>query len=166
MAILLRKNLFFSYCLSLILTIASSFFIVACQSSKTTTLDSYSSTKIPRDFQLLLEEGGGFTGQRTGYLVDSSGNVISWRGIYPEKNIERTAKLDQQQFETLWQTIARARFFELDTTGSGNVTVAMQVSANGKVHRTSWEKPSGTQSPPPPVQVLYDSCCTLITRAK
>jgi len=152
--------------LSSILIIVTGLFIVSCQSSETTKPDLYSQTSAPSDFQLVIGEGGGFTGQWNGYIVDSAGTVSTWRGISPDQNVKRTAKLARKQFDKLWQVIANARFFEIDTTGTGNMTVALQVTANETVHRTSWAKPSGIRSPLAPVQVLYDSCRAIVSRAK
>ena len=149
-----------------ILILASGLLVISCQSAETTKPDLTPSSTIPSDFQLVIGEGGGFTGLWNGYVVDSTGAVSTWRGISPEQNAKRTAKLARQQFAKLWQTIVNARFFDIDSSGTGNVTVAMQVTANGTVHRTSWAKPTGTQSPLTPVQVLYDSCRTIVTRAK
>jgi hypothetical protein len=114
----------------------------------------------------VIGEGGGFTGQWNGYVVDSTGTVSSWRGTSPEQNVKRTAKLGRQQFDKLWHVITNGRFFEIDSAGTGNMTVAMQVAANGTVHRTSWQKPVGTRSRLTPVQLVYDSCRTIVSRAK
>lgn len=159
------KNRFGFPILASIVIIATAFFIASCHSSETAKPE-LSSTTIPSDFQLVIGEGGGFTGQWSGYLVDSTGAVSTWRGISPEQNVKRTAKLARQQFAKLWQTIVNARFFDIDSSGTGNMTVAMQVTANGTVHRTSWAKPSGTRSPLTQVQALYDTCRTIVTRAK
>lgn len=150
----------------LFLTIATGLLLASCQSSEATRPDIYSLTSAPKDFQLVIGEGGGFTGVWNGHIVDSTGTVSSWRGISPDQNIKRTGKLNRQQLEKIWQMIVNARFFDIDTTGTGNMTVAMQVSASGTVHRTSWAKPSGTRSPLAPVQLLYDSCRTIVSRAK
>jgi hypothetical protein len=166
MAQLLEKRQICFPRLSLFLTIATGIFLASCQSSDTTRPDIYSQSSAPKDFQLMIGEGGGFTGIWTGYVVDSTGTVSSWRGISPDQNTKRTGKLGRQQFEKIWQMILNARFFDIDSTGTGNMTVAMQVSASGTVHRTSWAKPSGTRSPLAPVQLLYDSCRTIVSRAK
>jgi hypothetical protein len=149
-----------------ILIIGTALLLASCQSSETTKTDLYSQTSAPSDFQLVIGEGGGFTGQWNGFVVDSTGAVSSWRGTTPEQNVKRIAKLARQQYEKLWQMIINARYFDIDTTGTGNMTVAMQVTANGTVHRTSWSKPSGTRTRLAPVQVLYDSCRTIVNRGK
>ena len=149
-----------------LLCIVSVLTILSCQSSDMTKSDIHSLTSAPSDFQLVIGEGGGFTGQWNGYVVDSTGTVSSWHGTSPEQNVERSTKLARPLFIRLWQTITNARFFEIDTTGTGNMTVAMQVTANGTVHRTSWAKPFGTRSHLAPVEVLYDSCRTIVARGK
>ena len=161
-----RENNIDSYILVSILTIATGLFLVSCQSSKATKPDLSSLESVPSDFQLVIGEGGGFTGQWSGYVVDSLGTVFSWRGTSPDRNLKRTTTLARPQFDKLWQMISNARFFEFDTTGTGNMTVAMQVTAGGTVHRTSWAKPSGTRPRLAPVQMLYDSCRTIVTRGK
>jgi hypothetical protein len=162
----LKESGFRFFLLSSILTIGTGLLFVSCQSSETTKPDFYTQTSAPSDFQLMIGEGGGFTGQWNGYVVDSTGTVSTWRGSSPDQNVKRTVKLARQQFDRLWRTIANARFFDIDTIGTGNMTVAMQVTANGTVHRASWAKPSGTRSHLAPVQVLYDSCRTIVSRVK
>jgi hypothetical protein len=149
-----------------VLAFTSVLLVASCQSSETAKPELTPSTTIPSDFQLVIGEGGGFTGQWRGYIVDSAGMVSTWTGTSPEQNVKRSAELARRQFDKLWQLIANSRFFETDSTGTGNMTVALQVTANGKVHRTSWAKPSGTRSPLAPVQVLYDSCRTIVSRGK
>jgi hypothetical protein len=160
------ENRFSFLVLCSILTIGTALLSLSCQSSEAAKPDPYSQPSVPSDFQLVIEEGGGFTGQWNGYIVDSIGIVSSWRGTSPEQNVKRTAKLAHQQLDKLWQTIANARFFDIDTTGTGNMTVAMQVTAYGTVHRTSWAKPTGTRAHLASVQVLYDSCRTIVIRGK
>jgi hypothetical protein len=160
------ENRFFLLTLSSFLAIASGLFLISCQSTETTKSDPKASATIPSDFQLVMGEGGGFSGQWNGYVVDSTGTVSTWRGISHDQNVKRSTKLARKQFEKLWQVITNGHFFDIDTTGTENMTVAMQVTANGTVHRTSWAKPSGTRSPLTPVQLLYDSCRTIVTRGK
>jgi hypothetical protein len=162
----LEENGLSSNILISILTIGIGVLLAACQSSETSKPDIYFQTSAPRDFQLVIGEGGGFTGQWNGFVVDSTGTVSSWRGTTPEQNVKHTTKLARAQFDKLWQMIVNARYFEIDTSGTGNMTVAMQVTANGTVHRTSWSKPSGARTRLAPVQVLYDSCRTLVSRGK
>jgi hypothetical protein len=162
----LRETKFCSSILTLVPAIAIGLWLNSCGSSEATKPDLYSLTSVPSDFQLVIGEGGGFTGQWSGYVVDSVGAVSSWRGTSPEQNVKRTTKLTRPQFDKLWQMIANAHFFDIDTTGTGNMTVAMQVSAGGTVHRTSWAKPSGNRPRLAPVQMLYDSCRTIVSRSK
>jgi hypothetical protein len=152
--------------LAAILTIAIALTLDSCSSSEAVKPDIYTQTAFPGDFQLTMGEGGGFTGQWNGYVVDSLGTVSTWRGISPDQNIKKTGKLARQQFDKLWQIILNARFFDIDTTGTGNMTVAIQVTAAGTTHRTSWAKPSGTRPRLTPVQMMYDSCRTIVSRAK
>jgi hypothetical protein len=166
MANFIKETKHCSSILVLILTIATGLSLTSCRSSEATKSDIYSLASVPTDFQLVIGEGGGFTGQWSGYVVDSAGVIFSWRGTSPEQNVKRTTKLTRPQFDKLWQMIANAHFFDIDTTGTGNMTVAMQVTAGGTVHRTSWAKPSGNRPRLAPVQMLYDSCRTMITRGK
>jgi hypothetical protein len=166
MANFIKETKHYSSILVLVLTIATGLSLTSCGSSEATKPDVYSLTSVPNDFQLVIGEGGGFTGQWSGYVVDSAGAIFSWRGTSPEQNVKRTTKLTRPQFDKLWQMIANAHFFDIDTTGTGNMTVAMQVTAGGTVHRTSWAKPSGNRPRLAPVQMLYDSCRTMIMRGK
>jgi hypothetical protein len=162
----LKERQFSLFLLASILTIGTGLLLASCQSSEASKPDIYSQTSAPTDFQLVIGEGGGFTAQWNGFVVDSIGTVSTWRGTAPDQNVKRTTKLARAQFEKLWQMIVNARYFDIDTSGTGNMTVAMQVTANGTVHRTSWSKPSGTRTRLAPVQVLYDSCRTLVSRGK
>lgn len=146
----------------LILTLS----FLACQSSRSTQSESRSLVSVPRDFRLVIGEGGGFTGQWTGFTVDSSGAIFSWRGQMAEQSQKQYARFSSRRFNELWQKIADAHFFDIDTSGTGNMTQFMIVSANGKVHRTSWAKASETDSPNTPVQCIYDSCRAIIGRER
>ncbi|MBI3110780.1 MAG: hypothetical protein HYZ01_04315 [Ignavibacteriales bacterium] len=139
---------------------------MSCQIFETSKRESLTAIFLPSDFQLTMGEGGGFTGRWNGLIVDSTGTVFSWYGITPGQNAERITKLTRPEFEKLWQTIVNAQFFDIDTTGTDNITLAMQVTAAGKVHRASWAKPAETRSRLAPVHVLYDSCRTIVSREK
>lgn len=147
--------------LAKILTVATAISLLSCQKP-----EFRPATSVPSDFQLTIGEGGGFTGQWNGFIVDSTGTVFSWRGITPGQHTERITKLAPPEFEHLWQTITNARFFDIDTTGTGNITLTMQVTAAGKVHRASWAKPAETRSHLAPVHMLYDTCRTIVSRGK
>ncbi len=114
----------------------------------------------------MIGEGGGFTGQWNGYIVDSTGTVFSWSGVTPGQNAKRTMNLARPQLDKLWQTIVNARFFDIDTTESGNITLTMQVTASGTVHRASWAKSAEIRQRLAPVHVLYDSCRAIVSRGK
>jgi hypothetical protein len=152
--------------LAAFLIIATTLSLASCSSSEAAKSDVYAQATLPSDFQLTMGEGGGFTGQWNGFVVDSAGTVSSWRGTSPDQNVKRTGKLARPQFDKLWQIILNTRFFDIDTTGTGNMTVAIQVTAGGTTHRTSWAKPSGTRPRLAPVQMMYDSCRTIVSRAK
>ena len=160
------EHRFLSSLLVKILAVAITTSLLSCQTFETSKSESRFDTSIPSDFQLTIGEGGGFTGRWNGFIVDSTGTVFSWRGITPGQNTERITKLARPEFDQLWQTIINARFFDIDTTGTGNITLTMQVTAAGKVHRASWAKPAETQPRLAPVQVLYDACRTIVSRVK
>jgi hypothetical protein len=84
----------------------------------------------------------------------------------PEQNAKRTMTLARPQFEKLWQTINNAKFFDIDTSGTGNITHSMQVTASGTIHRASWASPAGIRPRLAPVHVLYDSCRAIVSRGK
>ena len=157
---------FLASLLAKILTVATAISLLSCQIFETSKRESLTATSLPSDFQLTMGEGGGFSGQWNGFIVDSTGTVFSWRGITPGQNTERITKLARPEFDQLWQTIINARFFDIDTTGTGNITLTMQVTAAGKVHRASWAKPAETQPRLAPVHVLYDACRTIVSRVK
>lgn len=157
---------FLTSLLAKILTVATAISLLSCQIFEPSKREFRSTISIPSDFQLTTGEGGGFTGRWNGYIVDSTGTVFSWRGITPGQNTVRITKLARPEFDKLWQTIVNARFFDIDTMGTGNITLTMQVMAAGKVHRASWAKPAETQSRPAPVHILYDSCRAIVSRGK
>jgi hypothetical protein len=147
-----------------LLCIFSVLAILACHSYDSSRSDSRSDISVPTDLHLVIGEGGGFTGEWNGYTVDSSGSVFSWRGTKAEEHSQRASKLTATQFRELWNSIADGYFFEIDSSGTGNMTQFMTVSANGKVHRVSWAKSSATASDLTPVQRIYNTCRGIITR--
>ena len=138
--------------------------ILACHSHDSTKSDSHSDIPVPSDLRLVIGEGGGFTGEWNGNTVDSSGSVFSWRGTKAEENSQRSSKLKATQLRELWSSIADGHFFEIDSAGTGNMTQFMTVSANGKMHRVSWEKPGATGSDPTPIQRIYNTCRGILAR--
>jgi hypothetical protein len=166
MILLLSGNRSFSSLLTTILGIATPLFLLSCQFSEATKPHLLSETSPPSDFQLVIGEGGGFVGRWNGYIVDSTGTVFSWSGVTPGQNAKQTMVLARPQFDKLWQTIVKARFFDIDTTESGNITLTMQVTAGGMVHRASWAKPAEIRQRLAPVHVLYDSCRAIMSRGK
>ena len=146
------------FCLVSILT------IISCHTADTSKSESDSRISVPNDFRLVIGEGGGFTGEWIGNTVDSSGSVLSWRGSQAEKNPRQTSKLKATQLQNLWQSIDEGRFFDRDSSGTGNMTQIMIVTANGKVHRVTWAKSNGSVSDLTPVQRLYNSCIAIISR--
>ncbi|MBF8294008.1 MAG: hypothetical protein HW389_553 [Bacteroidetes bacterium] len=141
-------------------------FSFSCYSHDTTKSVSNSQVSAPIDFRLVIGEGGGFTGQWNGYTVDSLGTVFAWSGMMAEENPRRLTKLTHRLFNELWQNIEDARFFDVDASGTGNITQLMIVSANGKLHSASWAKGTVAESSTSPVQRLYASCRTVIGRGK
>jgi hypothetical protein len=138
--------------------------ILACHSYDSSRSDSQGDISVPSDLRLVTGEGGGFAGEWNGYTVDSSGSVFSWQGFKAEENSKRTSILKAAQLRELWKSIADGHFFEIDSSGTGNMTQFMTVSANGKVHRVSWAKPGATASDPTPVQRIFNTCRGIITR--
>jgi hypothetical protein len=138
--------------------------ILACHSSDSTKSESGSDLSVPHDFRLVIGEGGGFTGEWIGNTVDSIGTLFSWRGTKAEENTRKTSTLKTAAFRELWQSIADGHFFDIDSSGTGNMTEFMTVSANGKMHRVSWAKPRATASDLTPVQRMYSTCRGIIAR--
>jgi hypothetical protein len=147
-----------------VLCVFSVLAILACHSNDSSRPDSSNDISAPNDLRLVIGEGGGFTGEWNGYTVDSTGSVFSWKGAKAEENSQRASNLKATQLHELWNTIANGHFFEIDASGTGNMTQFMTVSANGKVHRVSWAKPSARASDLTPVQRMYDTCRDIITR--
>ena len=139
---------------------------LACHSFDSTKSETSSLVSPPHDFKLIIGEGGGFTGQWAGYTIDSTGAVLSWRGRIAEDDSKPSGRLGRNQIAELWGKIDNAHFFEIDTSGSGNLTQLMIVTANGKTHRASWAKQDATISKRSPIQDLYDVCRSIIERQK
>ncbi len=137
-------------------------FLTSCHSKDSTRTDE-SSVPLPHDFRIVIGEGGGFTGLWNGHTVDSTGTVFTWRGAMAEENAKKTGTLSQRRLNELWQSINRERFFEVDTSGTGNMTVLFVITANGRVHRNSWAKAASSLPRATQLEQLYEFCRSLIS---
>jgi len=161
----ISEGMRFSFASSAILfCVVSILTILACHSSDSSRSGSRSDSSVPSDFHLVIGEGGGFTGEWNGNTVDSTGLIFSWRGAKAEQDAKQISRLKTAQFHELWQSIEEGRFFDIDSSGFGNMTEFMMVSANGKVHRVSWAKQGPTASDLTPVQRIYNTCRGIIAR--
>ena len=146
---------------------------ISCHSSDSTKQQSTppnsqkaTASLIPSDLRVVFGNGGGFTGRWKGYTVTGDGSVVSWEGRMAEENPKPAAKLSSNRIQELWNSVNEARYFERVSDETGNMTMFMAITANGKLHRISWAKTGTTGSELAPVQRLFDTCQSIVTEQK
>lgn len=83
-----------------------------------------------------------------------------------EENPKPAAKLSSNRIQELWNSVNEARYFERVSDETGNITMFIVITANGKLHRISWAKTGTTGSELTPVQRLFDTCQSIVTEQK
>jgi hypothetical protein len=80
-----------------------------------------------------------------------------------EENPKPAAKLSSIRIQEIWSSINEARYFERVSDETGNMTMLIAITANGKLHRISWAKTGTTRSELTPVQRLFETCQSIVT---
>lgn len=83
-----------------------------------------------------------------------------------EENPKPAAKLSSNRIQELWNSVNQARYFERVNDETGNMTMFMVITANGKLHRISWAKTGTIRPELAPIQRLFDTCHSIVTEQK
>jgi len=144
--------------------------VISCHSSDsrkeqsaTPSTQKATTSPVPGDLRIVFGDGGGFAGRWKGYTVTGNGSVVSWEGRMAEENPKPAARLSSNRIQELWNSVKEARYFERVSDETGNMTMFMVITANGKLHRISWAKTGTTGSELAPVQRLFDTCQSIVT---
>src|ERR1035437_433717 len=109
--------------------------VPCCSSNK--EISSKSSESL-LDYNIILGEGGGFTGNHDGYYIDSLGLVKSYSGITFSKskmnNIGQLSITQINEINNLIQTIKDKKYNQ-----AGNMTSYLVLTKNNSELRFSWE---------------------------
>lgn len=128
---------------------------LGCGSSAPASNDAVPSS-VPRDFRLVLGEGGGATGRWSGYTLERDGAVLAWQGPVAESDPNRIATLSPEDVSTFWREAVEADIFDADMQDAGNRTAFVQIRANGREHRVSWVPGYAPIEPPKtPIEAFY-----------
>jgi len=120
----------------------------------------------PADFAFTLGEGGGFAGRWDGYTVQADGTVLAWSGSMAGENPQPAGHLTAEQRTALWRQVTAAEYFEQDSQVVANVTAFLEITAQGKTHRTSWiPSVQGIEPVTSPLEKLYFYCRDVVREA-
>ena len=100
------------------------------------------------DYNIILGEGGGFTGNHDGYYIDSLGVVKSYSGITFSKSkmnsIGQLSIAQINEINNLFQTIKDKKYNE-----TGNMTSYLVLTKNNYELRFSWIGSAPDNNAPP-----------------
>lgn len=118
--------------------------------------DPPSLASVPKDFRLVLGEGGGATGRWSGYTLERDGAVLAWQGPVAETDPNRIATLSPAEVSMFWREAVEADILEADMQDAGNRTAFVEIRANGREHRVSWVPGYAPVEPPKtPIEAFY-----------
>lgn len=98
------------------------------------------SPAIPADLQIVLGEGGGFSGLWTGYSIQASDTVFEWKGKSFGENPVFAGMLPHDSLSVLWQLARGLRLSERPSNVvHANYVEALKIFVNGSEHMFTWE---------------------------
>jgi hypothetical protein len=144
------KGIHFKLGVSLFLTLA--IFTGSCHKNS----DSFDGKSSSFDeFQITMMNGGGFSGEVTGYNIFSTGKVEYWRRSLAQKDMVLWQEaVSQGDIIKLRDGLLQSGMLASEMQKTGNMTTTVVYQTVDQSHRWSWE--SGTQLPDT-VQEWYDS---------
>ena len=114
-------------------------------------------------YNVILGEGGGFTGNQTGYFIDTLGVVKSFNGItFSKSKMNIIGKLSNAQINEiniLIQTIKDKKYNQ-----NGNMTSYLVLTKNNNELRFSWENTVPDKNAPPELLSFYQKVTDLINK--
>ena len=111
---------------------------------------------VPADFEMMLGEGGGFSGQWSGYTIRADGSVFAWQGPVAGVNLDSIGVLEPDSLRRIWQRVKDIGFFSQSMEEAGNITAFVRITADSMEARASWIP--GVEAIQPPrheVEALY-----------
>lgn len=110
---------------------------------------------------ITIGESGGFTGNNSGYSIDSTGLVKSFEGIITTKASEKEkGRLNKEQVHKINELISE--LLKTKYSGKGNITSYITLRKDGTVTRYSWPGPSPDKSVPEAVSRFYSEINNII----
>jgi hypothetical protein len=99
--------------------------------------------RVPSDFMLEMESGGGFTGVHQGSRITADGKVVRWRtGPNASRKTEEVlGTVDQAALLKLIEAVDSAKFFEVALDQPGNMTVTLTCTRDGRQHAVRYPLP-------------------------
>lgn len=116
-------------------------------------------------YRLLFGEGGGFTGQWTGFVLETDGRVATWHGRDAESSSRTpigTATTEEQN--RLWTVLKKAGFFTREINEPGNMTRSVRVETAADTSMWSWSlkpEPDSTGR-----STVWNACQNLVRQVK
>lgn len=99
----------------------------------------YTSPESFQGKQILITEGGGFSGQTTQHIILENGQVFV-RTIYPA-SIKETDKLDRKTVRQIFDKVDSLKLSELDFQHPGNMTYSLASMEGKTFYEIKWGDP-------------------------
>lgn len=110
---------------------------------------------------ITIGESGGFTGNNSGYSIDSTGLVKSFEGIVLTKASEKEkGRLNKEQVQKINELIPE--LLKTKYSEKGNLTSYITLRRKGTVTRYSWPGPSPDKNVPEAVSRFYSEINNII----
>lgn len=142
--------------IGLILILAAS--LCSCSSNRAT---QNGSGKTLLSYNIVIGESGGFTGNNSGYSIDSTGAVKSFEGIItPEAKQKVVGHLNEEQIQKINQLIPE--LLKASSSEKANLTSYITLRKDGKVVRYTWPGPSPNKNAPEAINKFYTEVNSII----
>jgi hypothetical protein len=92
----------------------------------------------PEDLRISFGSGGGSSGGWSGWIIDSIGNVYSWKGGVQEENTKFIYSLNKKIMGNLWKEITDINLMGIKYQEPGNFSKYIKIKANGKTNTILW----------------------------
>lgn len=133
----------------------------ACASSQ------YTSVQVPADLVIRYTEGGGFTGEWTGAIIQPDGSVYAWTPRAEDSLGARIGKLTPESLASLWKSIEDRRLLDAAPIHeTGNMTRSISITAREKRVQASWSYGPTVSDAVRPFAASYDECRRAVSQLK
>jgi hypothetical protein len=148
------------------LTARSSFMISAllalCLGCSSTRQEQHA--ELP--FTIILGSGGGFTGLYEGYVIDSTGRVMRWKGrTFDGAEHTRQAVLDDDQRKEVQRIVAETGILGAEFSERGNMTSFLTFHLPTGEHRISWHGGAPGPGVPANIREFYNRIREFLQKA-